>query len=356
MLGANPVELGLLNSFQHIMSTFISVPIGWFQDRYSLRKIFLFGISISTLLSLIYALAINWTFIIPAMFLSAFAASLGSCLTICDVSISDEERSMCKGICDGVFAAPSLLAPAIAAIIITYYGGIGIEGIRPLYWLQFIAGLVLLFFLITQLTEIKRSKDTTRKGFFKDLIEVFKKGSETRRWIFFSSSTTFSSSISSPFIQVFAYEIKNADQFILGGMVISNLLVQIVFSAWIGGLAVKTGRKKIIYLIEPLKLFSILILIFSPSSLFLLISALIGGFQIIADYVCITPLMVNRVPIQYIGRWRGITGMFQSIVAIPAPIIGGIIWENFGPNYVFLISILVSLMRLPILATIPEKK
>ena len=47
MLGADPVELGIVNSFAHVMSAFVSVPVGWLQDRYSLRKTFLIGVALS---------------------------------------------------------------------------------------------------------------------------------------------------------------------------------------------------------------------------------------------------------------------------------------------------------------------
>lgn len=76
----------------------------------------------------------------------------------------------------------------------------------------------------------------------------------------------------------------------------------------------------------------------------------------IADFVAVTPLMVNRVPIDCIGRWRGILGMFNGLASIAAPIIGGYIWEVLGPSYLFLIPVMINiLVRIPILTTVPEK-
>ncbi|MCD6262921.1 hypothetical protein J7L60_00700 [Candidatus Bathyarchaeota archaeon] len=40
-LGASPTELGSVNSASSLIGTLISIPVGWLQDRYSLRKIFL---------------------------------------------------------------------------------------------------------------------------------------------------------------------------------------------------------------------------------------------------------------------------------------------------------------------------
>ncbi len=47
--------------------------------------------------------------------------------------------------------------------------------------------------------------------------------------------------------------------------------------------------------------------------------------------------------------------MFTGLVTIPAPIIGGLIWREIGPMYVFVIPIVFDLfLRIPLLATVPE--
>jgi MFS family permease len=100
-LGANPIQLGLVNSFNQIAGTLISIPVGWLEDRFSLRKLFLIGVGLAQLVILIYSLATGWVMIIPAMVLSAFAMKIGQCQTICDVSLKDEDRGTCKGIVTG---------------------------------------------------------------------------------------------------------------------------------------------------------------------------------------------------------------------------------------------------------------
>jgi len=355
-LGADPIELGVVNSFSHVMGAFISVPVGWLQDRYSLRKIFLTGVVLSLVVSLMHATATNWVIIIPAMFLSALAMRVGSCLTICDVSLKSKDRASCKGICDGVFAAPSLVAPTLAALVITHFGGMRADGIRPLYWIQLAADLALFLFLATRLTEIDRPELQRNTSFLEDYREVFRRGTTPKRWIVFSAVSSFSAAMVAPFSQPFTHEIKGADQFVLSGMITTSLAVQILFSAYLGNLADRTGRKRVIYVVEPLYWTSILILVSAPSTEFLIVSAILSGFRIIAEYVCVTPLMVELVPIECIGRWRGILGLFQALVSIPAPIIGGIIWEILGPSFLLLLPILIGIfVRIPILTTIREK-
>ncbi len=55
------------------------------------------------------------------------------------------------------------------------------------------------------------------------------------------------------------------------------------------------------------------------------------------------------------GTWSGLIGFFRGLVTIPAPILGGLIWDNWNPIYVFLIPLAVDLLlKIPLLATIPE--
>ncbi|UCH02979.1 MAG: MFS transporter [Candidatus Bathyarchaeota archaeon] len=356
-LGANPIQLGVVNSFNQVAGTLISIPVGWLEDRFSLRKIFLIGVGLAQLVTLIYALATDWIMIVPAMVLSAFAMKIGVCLTICDVSLKDEDRGTCKGICDGLFNGPSLLAPTLAAVLITFAGGISVRGIRPLFWIQLIAGTVLFVFVATQLKEIVRPRATRQFRLREGYREVFRRGNALKRFIVFSVVNTVMMNMVTPFTYPFAREIQNANPFILGWMSTAGLVVQIVLAAPFGRIADRIGGRRVIYMTEPLYWMSVLILVFAPAPEFLIISSTLGGFRMIANYVAMTPLRVERVPIDCIGRWRGILGLFGGLVSIPAPIIGGIIWDTVGPHALLLIPLVMSLLiKIPLLSTLPKKR
>jgi len=52
---------------------------------------------------------------------------------------------------------------------------------------------------------------------------------------------------------------------------------------------------------------------------------------------------------------KGVLGLFAGLAAIPAPVIGGFVWEHLGPQWVFIIPTLIELLvRLPLLQTVPE--
>jgi MFS family permease len=353
MLGASPTQLGSVNSVAGFASTLIAVPRGWLEDKYSLKKIFTISVAFFTFTPLIYALAQNWFWIIPAMILSVFSFPCG---TICDVSLRSEDRGTGKALCETIGSAPSLIAPTLAALLITLLGGLSVEGVKPLYWIQFVGQGVLLLYVFTQMREIARSKiKIETSGFLSDFRVVFQQGDALKRWLMFSTAGIFTMMMASHFRAPFAYEIKNAEQFIIGGMATSSLAIQVLLATPIGRLADRIGRKKVFYLLMPLSCASNLVLIFSPSPEILIISGLLLGFEMIARIAVIGAMSAELVPVECIGRWRGILGLVGGLASVLAPITGGLVWENLGPSYVFLIPVAVDLLvRAPLLALIPE--
>jgi MFS family permease len=66
-LGANSVQVGLVNSLAGVGTTLTALPSGWAIDRYGLKKTFYFGTIFMAVGALLYGLATNWLYTIPAM-------------------------------------------------------------------------------------------------------------------------------------------------------------------------------------------------------------------------------------------------------------------------------------------------
>jgi len=350
-LGASPVELGAVNSASGIGGTLISMPLG----RYSVRKIFLFGVALLTLVPLMYAVAYRWEFIAPAILISGLGMRLGSCVVICDLSLPNEDRATGKALCEGIGALPALFAPTLAAVLITWFGGINVEGIRPLYGVQFAARIILFVYVALVMTEIVRPKREQGKvNSLGDFKEVFRRGTAVKRWLLFLSLSTFTGTMMTPFRYPYAYEMKGASQFILGGIATAMTLTEAMFSTPLGRLADRIGRKKTFYLLTPLFSLANILFVFAPTPVYLLLAGLLLGFRMTTGfaYGSMTP---ELMPKDCMGRWRGLIGLCTGLATIPAPIIGGLIWEHLGPGWVFIIPTLIDLcLRLPLIYTVPE--
>ena len=137
-------------------------------------------------------------------------------------------------------------------------------------------------------------------------------------------------------------------------MATATVVAQLVFGVPVGRLADKIGRKRIIYLLTPLWYASNLFLAFSPGPIALVLSAALLAFYNIS-LGAVDAMTLELLPLEQQGRWGGLLGLFAGLVIIPAPIIGGLIWRELGPIYVFLIPIVFDIvLRIPLLTTVPE--
>lgn len=358
-LGASPVQMGSINSLAGLSSTLLALPIGLMHDKYSLRKLFVFGCGLVALASLLYALAPNWLMIIPAIILARLATRF-HCSIICDVSLKSENRATAKALCEGTGSAPSLFAPMVAAFLITWFGGINAEGIRPLYWLQFVAYSILFVYILTRLKEVSRGSQqerggTARSGFAGGAFDVLKHNASAKKFILFYTLTMLTTNMTTPFWFLFANDVKGANQLIIGAMATVGILVKIVLAPSLGRVADRMGRKKVFYILSPVVGLASIVLVYAPTPELLLVSSLLRGFTAVISIVIIGSMTPELVPPWCLGRWRGLLGFFGGISSIAAPLIGGLIWETIGPAYVFLTALGIDLFAcLPIMTTIPE--
>jgi MFS family permease len=157
-----------------------------------------------------------------------------------------------------------------------------------------------------------------------------------------------------PFSQVFAHEIKGADQFILGAMVTGSALASIAFAIPLGRLADKVGRKKVLYITIPLFWVSNLMLVWSPKPVFLLTAGILQGFYFIGVPI-LGAMERELVPPEQMGRWIGIARFSRMFLNAFLALMCGLIWDRMGPQYVFLAFIVIDLvLRAPLLVSMPE--
>lgn len=358
-LGANSVELGTVSSIGNGIAALISTPIGWLVDRHGFKRFYLLGMGLLAGAALTYALAPNWQVIIAATILFSISMRLvgTGCSVICADSVKNEDRATAQNLCVTFASLLSLIAPLIAAPLITASGGLTVEGIRPLYYVRFVGYGLILLFMAAQLREPKRLSAAgagANRDFIGGFRQLFEGEAPLGRWLVVSSLTWLPMAMTAPFLQLFAHQAKGADQYLLGIMTAATILARLLFGIPLGRLADRVGRKKVIYLLTPLWYASNLLLVLSFNSTTLILSGALWTFYAISAGIT-GAMTLELVPIEQMGKWSGLIGLVRGLVTIPAPILGGLVWKSLGPVYVFLIPIGIDLLlRIPLLTTIPE--
>ena len=357
-LGATVTQLGIVNSIGMIAAGVLGPLTGWIIDRSGPKRIYLFGIGLLGISYLTYGIAQSWLLTIIAMtaYWVGYSISIHSCATVCGNCLTNEDRAtgmtICETVCAGLLG---MAGPMIGAWLVTLFGGITTSGIRPLFFLSLIITLITFGIILKQLSNKNwRKARTAPSKLFQDIHQVLKEGRYLKRWLVIAAVSYTPLAMIFPFSQVFAHEIKGADQFILGAMVTGSALTSIALSIPLGRLADRVGRKKVLFMSMPLFWVSNLVLVWAPNSTLLVVAGILQGFYYIGAPVA-AAMERELVPPEQMGRWLGITRGFRMLISACIAFLCGLIWDKVGPQYIFLAFIALDLVvRVPLLITMPE--
>lgn len=362
LLGADSTQLGSLHSVGNAIGALVALPAGWVIDYYSLKGLFLLSTLLLAGSSLLYFVAPHWTWLYAAIILYylGMRTTCTSCTVICAKELPNEERATGRGLCRTLSAAVAVFTPLLAAWIISLFGGISQRGIRPLYAAQTLVFVGILVLLRVQLRDGYASNaPEDGRRVLSGFAQVFRQGPDVARLVVVMGLMGLPWSMTQPFMPVYAHEFKGADEFVLSGIAMAITAVPMLAAIPLGRLADQYGRKKMLFAIAPLAYVGNLCLVLAPAegllaSVSLLLYGLLFGFNSISMGVA-SSMVAEIMPQNLMGRWIGVISLFRGLVSIPAPLIGGLIWEHVGPQYVFYAAIAVdACLRLPLLGTIQE--
>ena len=108
-------------------------------------------------------------------------------------SVQNQDRVTAQNVCGTLGSLAGMIAPLVAAYLVTLFGGMTVEGIRPLYYVQFV-GYGLVFLLVAlQLREPQRERlvaPRTGQSFITDFRHLFEGRRDLGRWIAISALTS----------------------------------------------------------------------------------------------------------------------------------------------------------------------
>jgi MFS family permease len=356
-LGASATQLGIVNSVGMAAAGLVAPFVGWIIDRHGVRRIYLIGIVLLAASYAIYGGAHSWSIAILAMIVYWLGQGFSgqSCSTICGNSIRNEDRATAMSLCETLAAGVlGMLAPLLGAALVIRFGGIHAGGIRPLFFVS-LAGTVGTFFLIYfLLPNCSWPSGGSSLGFLRDLRVVFKSGTKLGRWLVIDAIGFLPMGMVVPFAQPFAHELKGASELVLGLMITAFALTPLILGLPIGRIADRIGRKPVLYVTIPLSWLSSVALILAPNSIVLVLSGILLGFFTISA-VTAGAMAYELVPRAHMGRWLGLSRFVRMLFVAAAAYFAGRMWDQIGPQYVFLTAIALDVfIRMPLLMTMPE--
>lgn len=362
LLGASPVQLGSLQSVGNTVGALASLPAGWFIDCYGLKKVFLLGTALLAASGVLYFVAPEWTWLYAAITIYYLGSRITctACTVTCAAELPNEGRATGRGLCRTLASPIALASPLLAAWLISRFGGIGVEGLRPLFAFQALIFVAILVLLLIRLSAGRgRNGSAAGRPTLEGFAQVFKQGPDVVRLLVIMGLMELPWTVAQPFMPVYAHDFKGADEFVLGGIAMANAFVPMLASIPLGRLADRHGRKKLLFAIAPLAYAGNLLLIWAPgsgvgASACLLAYGVLFGFNSIGMGLA-SSMAAEIMPQEHMGHWIGLVGLFRGLLSIPAPTLGGLIWEHVGPQHVFVAAIAIDVcLRLPLLALTRE--
>jgi MFS family permease len=356
-LGASAFELSTVRAVGSVVSAAISLPVGWLSDVYSIKKIMTLGMIIQILSVAFYAFALDWRWIIAAVVCATLTMTLVFRIEniILANSLADHNRARGYGTRETIMRVFSVFAPTIGGLIVHLFGGISVEGIRPLYYIQLVGFSAVSLFVIWKLDDIDVDRNERRSNFLEEYREMFNSGKNLKMFAILQSMGSITWGMSMPFPFVYAADFKGADAILVGYMGTSFGVIAMLLAIPMGIWADKRGRKFTIFLTRPFFYASYILLILAPPE---------ASWMLLLAWSCRGVMMSSRswmtmsmemVPQKFRGRWTGFLSLLSNAVRVPAMLLGGYLYESGNPELVFIIPVLVDLfVRMPMLTRIPE--
>jgi MFS family permease len=343
-LGADNMTIAWLSS----VSSFISMII---TDNYNLKKVMGVGLFLNIAMIGMYAFAQDWRWIFVAMVINPFTMALmfRSQQIIITNELDSAERARGMGIRMQIAMILGLISPIPAAYLVNRWGGLTIEGIRPLYYIRFVGMIIVYSYVYIKLTDVlprPRAKKST--GFINDFKEVLDEGGRKLKvMIVVGALGALVWSTIQSFTYLYAAEIKGANALILGLLPTVETIAFVLFATPMNNIADTKGRKYAFLMVRPALWLFFVIVIVAPNPYWLLVAWFLRGIGMSTS--AYNTLFLEMVPAEQRGRWMGLSNTFSALIRIGAPLLGGFMYDSKWPWMVFAIPLAVDLLvRIPI--------
>jgi len=359
-LGATSIEIGLIRSISSAVNVLLALPFGWLTDfTEKMKRLYLVGRATFIPVGLMRFLATTWPFCALIGVWETVSMRLTDPVSqiISIDSLKDEDRTTGLSLHRTITSIAGVVAPLISAYVIAYFGGLeSADGIRPVFLIQFVLGIITFMLIVTKMKDVnfKRVKrDASVLGHF---FSVFREMPVLKLHLLRRCVMTFIMQLRMPFNGLYMVDVKGADEFIVGLRGTASTALIVLLSMLIGQLAERYGRRRVAYFGRVFGWMSYLVTIFTPltNPEFLIIAGMLEGLRMVM-FIGWQAFDQELIPLERRGRYTGVSMMANGMAGVVAPILGGVIW-NVNPDYIWWISLFCdALIVLPLMILIGYK-
>jgi MFS family permease len=352
-LGANVEQIGLFFTLSAIAPLLFQIFGGWLSDSIGRLQSIAIG-SIAGLVSYVFfVLAPTWQWLLVSMVLSAATRALvwPSFQAFIAEQTTEDNRGQVYGVVQSIYAIVGVVGPPLGGFLTqstsfrsmymvagTFYGVAAVGRIGMAIW--------------AMRREPEKAGSLSWQGLKSSLWQMgaLLVAGGLATWIFVTDGIQdIASNMSSQFIPVYVNQSAGVDKFQLGILSAISALVVIATAGRLGQLSDRISER--FALVLGSVFFIANIAIFLTTRNFVI---LCGGWVCLGlSQALIEPakasLISKAIPQKLRGVAFGILGTSTGLIALPAPWIGGQLWERIAPQAPFVVLICALLITLPIM-------
>jgi len=372
VLGASAIDVGLLSSVTALVSILFLLVGGWMGDRYSRKKLLLLGSGIRMLNPLVYALAPSWQYLFITSVLEAVGVAVENPVSFAIRVSSVGTRSLARATAAlyTTHAIVNMIVPPLGAGLVTLLGGLG--SMRLVFLAEAFVNVAAWVYTAKKLVAPETGPPQTTGAqqrpslnqFLSDIKETCRVSRREGTWMFLLLSATapWAFNVDGDFHNVYAKNVCQSSLVTIGFLSTVSAFTSMLLFIPIANLAEKKGRMKAVIMIRPIQYIGYILLVLSGTffvpGVTPYVPLLVWGLRTAGGVAGPgwEAASIQNMPMGRLSTWNALQSFTSSVFGVPAPLVGGYLW-NIDPRAPFIWHLAVdSLFRLNIMRKIANNE
>lgn len=339
VLGASFTTVGLIEGIGESAVLVLKAFSGPLSDWWGKRKPFVFlGYSMAAFAKPLFALASTPLLIFGARLFDRVGKGIRGAPR--DALISDltpaEVRGAAFGLRQSLDTIGAILGPLLAIVLMHFTNG----NFRLIFWLATIPGIIAVLLIVFGVKEPEAKPELRRSGSYFAAVKTFR----APFWIFTALGATFQlARFSEAFLILRAQNLGLALEYAPLVLVVMNVVYAL--SAYpLGKLSDRMPRKWMVLLGFLTLALSDLILAVAQNLPAAAAGILLWGLHLGLAQGTLAALVADHSPAHCRGTAYGVFNLFSAVALLIASAAAGILWDHFGPSYMFFASGAIALI------------
>ena len=337
--GASLTEIGSVYTLAYILPLFLQIYGGWLSDSIGRLRTIAIGAFVATMGYIGFIFAPNWQWIMIALMLEYVSGSMvgpSYSAYIADQTL-EENRAKVFGFTTSLYTLVGIIGPPVGGYLVDQYS---FKVMLSVSAVTYGIAAVMRIWMATSVRFKEKSSDEVKElmtwsVFKQNLVKTFSliAAGGILTWIFITDGVRdIGDTLSDELIPVYYTDVAGMTKTQIGEMRSINWIALMIFTSVGGWVADKYSERMSITSGLSIIFTGYLVLLHSTGFLGFAVSRALFGMGGGLIWPAYDSLISKVVPENIRGTVFGILGTSLGLISLPAPFVGGILWDSFSPK------------------------